>query len=417
MEHSQASGAFDLAGVTPLLSGLRILELGHFIAAPFATRVLADLGADVIKVEPPGTGDPVRQWGRQVEGGSIWWSLHGRNKRCVTADLRSPAGRDLVRKLVRSVDAVVENYRPGWLEKQGLGPDVLASERDGLVIVRISGYGQTGPQAHMAGFGVIGEAKGGLRHLCAHPGQSDVPPVRTGVSIGDNIAGLFGAIGALAAVIDQRASGRREPRILDVALGESVLTMLEGILPEYSYDGSIRQPAGSRIETASPSNAYRSSDGAWVLVAANSDYLFRTLCLLMGQPDLSDDPRFRTNPSRVANNEALDAIIGQWVHGLTADAVIDQLEAANIPASKVYTVVDIANDPQYRARDMVAEVDDPRLGKTLHPGVVPVVQGLDRKSQIRWTGPAIGAHNREVYRELAGLSEADLTALEREGVI
>ena len=403
--------------VTPLLSGLRVLELGHFIAAPFATRTLADLGADVIKVEQPGEGDPVRSWGRQVEGGSIWWTQHGRNKRCVTADIRSARGRELVLDLVSHCDVVVENYRPGRLERLGLGPDRLAARRAGLVIVRISGYGQTGPQAHLAGFGVIGEAKGGLRHLCAHRHLEDVPPVRTGVSIGDSISGLYGAIGALAAVIDQRASGRREPRVLDVALGESVLTMLEGILPEYAYDGSVREPAGSRIETASPSNAYRAADGAWVLVAANSEVLFAALCDLMGQPELESDPRFTSNPARVANNAALDEIIGAWVATGTSDDIVGRLEEANIPASKVYTAADIAADEQYRARKAVTEVADPRLGPTLHFGVVPVVEGLDRDAQIRWPGPAIGAHNDDVYRELAGLDGAALAQLKEEGVI
>ena len=410
------------APAAPLLAGLRILELGHFIAAPFATRVLADLGADVIKVEPPGEGDPVRGWGKQVEGGSIWWTLHGRNKRCVTADLRSEKGRELVKTLARQSDIVIENYRPGRLERLGLGPDVLAADRadgrDGLVIVRISGYGQTGPQARLAGFGVIGEAKGGVRYLTGYPKSvSELPPVRVGVSFGDSIAGLYGALGALAAILSQRQTGNRGPRILDVALGESVLTFLEGIVPEYSYDGSIRQPAGSRIETASPSNAYLTKDGDWVLIAANSEVLFRELCKLMGQPDLAQDPRFNSNPSRVANNAAIDEIISAWTAGLAADAIVDLLEEANIPVSKVYTVADIASDAQYRARDMIAEVDDPRLGKVLHPGVVPVVEGLDRNAQIRWPGPAIGAHNREVYTELAGLSPDEVAALEKEGVL
>ena len=403
--------------IQPLLAGLRVLELGHFIAAPFATRTLADLGADVIKVEPPRLGDPVRSWGRQVEGGSFWWTIHGRNKRCVTADIRTERGRDLILKLVEQCEVVIENYRPGRLERLGLGPDVLAKHRPGLTLIRISGYGQTGPQAHLAGFGVIGEAKGGIRHLCAHRHLEDVPPVRTGISLGDNIAGLYGAIGALAGVIDQRASGRQEPRILDVALGESVLTMLEGILPEYAHDGSVRQPAGSRIETASPSNAYRASDGAWVLVAANSETLFASLCELMGQPELKDDPRFKDNPSRVANNAALDELIGAWVRTAPSDELVDRLEAANIPASKVYTVADIAADEQYRARKAVTEVEDPRIGRTLHFGVVPAVDGLDRDAQIRWPGPAIGAHNDDVYGELAGLNPDELVRLQEDGVI
>jgi crotonobetainyl-CoA:carnitine CoA-transferase CaiB-like acyl-CoA transferase len=408
----------DGAAIAPLLSGLRVLELGHFIAAPFATRLLADLGADVIKVEPPGDGDPVRKWGKQVEGGSIWWSLHGRNKRCVTIDPKTPEGRDLILRLTRECDVVVENYRPGRLERLGLAPDVLADQRPGLVIVRITGYGQTGPQAGLAGFGVVGEAKGGLRHLCAHTDEvSELPPVRTGVSIGDSVSGFYGALGALAAVIDQRASGRREPRIIDVALGESVLSLLEGILPEYSYDGTVRKPAGPRIETASPSSAYKSKDGQWILIAANSEALFRSFCALMGQPELADDPRFHDNPSRVKHNVEIDGIIGAWVATMTADAVVDLLEDANIPVSKVYTVVDIANDPQYQARDMIAKVADPRLGEVLHPGVVPVVEGLDRSAQIRWPGPAVGAHNADVYSELLGLTETEIETLAEKGAI
>jgi len=412
----------DTTPAAPLLAGLRILELGHFIAAPFATRVLADLGADVIKVEPPGKGDPVRSWGRQVDGGSIWWSLHGRNKRSVSLDVRAPAGQDLVKQLARHSDIVIENYRPGRLERLGLAPDVLGAdrpdERHGLVVVRISGYGQTGPQAKLAGFGVIGEAKGGIRHLTAHPSDvSDLPPVRVGVSFGDSIAGLYGAVGALAAVLNQRETQAKAPRILDVALGESVLTFLEGILPEYSYDGSVRRPAGSRIETASPSNAYKSADGEWVLIAANSEVLFKDLCRLMDQPHLADDPRFMDNPRRLANNEALDEIIGAWTGQQSADEVVDRLEEANIPVSKVYTVADIAKDAQYRARDMVSEVEDPRLGTVLHAGVVPVVDGLDRRSQIRWPGPAVGAHTDEVLQDLTSASADDIARLREEGVI
>lgn len=409
-------GAAD--GLAPLLKGLRVLELGHFIAAPFATRLLADLGADVIKIEPPGLGDPVRTWGKQVEGGSVWWSLHGRNKRCISVDLKSPAGREIVLGLVRQCDVVVENYRPGRLERLQLGPDVLADQRAGLVIVRISGYGQTGPQANLSGFGVIGEAKGGLRHLCAYGSEvAELPPVRTGISIGDSISGLYGALGALAAVIDQRASGRREPRVIDVALGESVLSLLEGILPEYSYDGSVRQPAGSRIETASPSSAYKSRDGQWVLIAANSEALFAGLCAVMGQPELARDDRFKDNPSRVANNPAIDAIIGAWAGAHDADTIVDMLDEANLPVSKVYDVADIAADEQYRARDMIAEVEDPRLGKVLQPGVVPVVEGLDRNAQIRWPGPDVGAHNAEVLSELLGLGDDRIQSLTQEGIL
>ncbi len=407
------------SSIEPLLRSLRVLELGHYIAAPFATRTLADLGADVIKVEPPGTGDPVRQWGRQeAGGGSLWWSVHGRNKRSVTLNLREPRARDIVLRLAARCDVVVENYKPGQLEKWGLTPAAFEQARAGIVLVRISGYGQTGPEAKRAGFGVIGEAKGGIRYLCAHPPQvSDLPSVRAGVSFGDSLSGLYGALGALAAVIDQRASANRAIRVLDVALGESVVTLLEGILPEYGRHGVIRQPTGSRIPVASPSNAYRSKDGHWVLVAGNSDPLFRSLANAMGQPQLADDPRYSSNQARLAHNDSLDTTIGAWVAGLAADDVLARLEDANIPSSKIYTAADIAHDTQYRDRKMVTTVHDPQHGDLLHPGVVPMVEGQDRDAQIRWTGPTVGQHTAEVYSELLGLTADELGEMRAAGLI
>jgi formyl-CoA transferase len=408
-----------MTGAAPLLATLRILELGHYIAAPFATRVLADLGADVIKVEPPGEGDPVRTWGAPLDGKSLWWSVHGRNKRSVTLDLRRPEGQALALKLVAQADVVVENYKPGQLERWGLGPDALEAVRPGLVMVRISGFGQTGPHAKRAGFGVIGEAKGGLRHLCAHPGDvSELPPVRTGVSIGDSITGLYGALGALAAVIDQRATGRKKVRVIDAALGEAVLSVLEGTLPEYGALGIVRQPTGSTVPTTAPSNAYRSKDGAWVIIGANSNPLWKALSALMGQPELAEDPRFVDNRTRVANARELDGLIGAWVGTLEATDAIDRLEGANIPASKVYTVADIASDPQFQSRKMVTAVADPEFGRDiLHPGVVPVVSDLDRDAQIRWPGAAVGQHNADVYGGLLGLSADDIGKLGETGII
>jgi formyl-CoA transferase len=402
----------------PLLKHLRILELGHFVAAPFCTRVLADLGADVIKVEPPGAGDPVRGWGLQVDGRSVWWSVHGRNKRSVSLNLRNPDARRIVLELAGRCEVVVENFRPGQLEKWGLGPERLQQARPGIVIVRISGYGQTGPEANKSGFGVIGEAKAGLRYLCGYPKEvTDLPPPRVGVSAGDSIAGLYGAIGALAAVLDQRASGAREARVIDVALGEAVLSLLEGCLPEYGLTGKIREPMGAGIATAAPSNAYRCRDGAWLLIAANSDPLFKALGEVMGQPELAHDARFMDNSNRLANVRALDALIGDWTRGLTSDEALERVEAANIPATKIYTIADVAADPQYRARRMVTEVDDPQLGRLLHPGVVPVVEGLDRDAQIRWVGPDVGQHNSEVFGGLLGYSAAELADMKEKGWI
>jgi formyl-CoA transferase len=403
--------------IQPLLRSLRVLELGHFIAAPFCTRVLADLGADVIKLEPPG-GDPVRGWGMQAGGRSIWWSVHGRNKRCITLDVRKPEGREIVLDLVQKCDVVVENFRPGQLEKWGLGPEELAKARPGIVLVRISGYGQTGPDAHKSGFGVIGEAKGGLRYIGGYPKDvTDLPPPRAGVSLGDSVAGLYGAIGALAAVLDQRSSGAKEARVIDVALGEAVLTLLEGALPEYGLTGKIREPMGSAINTAAPTNAYPCADGTWLLIAANSDPLFAALCRVIDRPDVAADPRFKDNRGRVEHVAELDAIISEWTRKLSSEEALERLEAANIPATKIYTIADVANDAQFRARRMVTSVEDPLHGTLLHPGVVPMVEGLDRDAQIRWTGPAVGHHNGEVYEQLLGYSRSRIAELREKGIL
>lgn len=407
-----------IGALAPLLRNLRVLELGHFIAAPFGTRVLADLGADVIKVEPPVVGDPVRGWGEQIKGQTLWWSVHGRNKRCVTANLKTPEGRKIVLDIAAKCDVVIENYRAGQLEKLGLGPADLNKARPGIVVVRISGYGQTGPDAPKAGFGVIGEAKGGLRYLCGYPRSvTDLPPVRMGVSVGDSISGLYGAIGALAAVLDQRASGNKEPRVVDVALGESVLSFLEGALPEHGWDGRVREPMGSRISTAAPTNAYLCSDGGWILIAANSDPLFKTLAELMGQPGLAAEARFKDNQSRVRNVEELDRIIGSWTATLASAEVEAKLDAANIPSTKIFTVADIAADPQYKARKMVTEINDPNLGPLLHPGVVPMVEGLDRDAQIRWPGPKVGEHNGDVLGTMLGYGADVIADYRKRGVI
>ncbi|MFY0612647.1 MAG: CoA transferase [Hyphomicrobiaceae bacterium] len=408
----------QLAGVEPLLRSLKVLELGHYIAAPFATRLMADLGADVIKIEPPGNGDPVRTWGMQVDGKSLWWSIHGRNKRSVTINMKHPDARALVLDLAGQVDVIVENYRPGQLEKWGLGPKDFETAKPGLVLVRISGYGQTGPEAPRSGFGVIGEAKGGLRHLCGYPDDvTDLPPVRTGVAIGDSVTGFYGAIGALAAVIEQRASGAKDLKLIDVALGESVMTLLEGQLPEYGKFGVVREPTGSWVSSAAPSNAYKSKDQAWVLVAGNSDPLFKSLSEIMEAPELVTDARFADNQARCENVIELDRLIGAWIAGQTADEALEKLDAVNIPSSKIYTIADVAADAQYRARKMVTEVEDPHFGSVLHPGVVPVVAGQDRDAQIRWTGPEVGEHTDDVLAELLNLGPDEIAVRRQAGLV
>ena len=399
----------------PPLHGLRVLELGHFVAAPFCTRLLGDLGADIIKIEPP-AGDPVRQWGEQVDGKSLWWSVHGRNKRSVVIDLKRPGARELVLRLAATCDVLVENFRPGQLDKLGLGKWDLQMARPGLIMARISGYGQTGPYRDRAAFGVIGEAIGGLRYLTNHPPQTHgLPPVRVGVSIGDSIAGLYAAFGIMGALWQRdRAGGDREARTLDVALTESIFSMMEAMLPEYGRLGKIKEPTGGGIATAAPSNAYPTADGAFMLIAANSEPLFAKLVTLMGRPDLVDDPRFQGNAARVENVAILDAMIADWSAKFAADELEERLAAADVPSSRAYTAADAAHDPQYRARDMVREVEDPLLGTILHSGIVPHVP--EGPGEIRWTGPSIGQHSEEVLRE-AGVTDAEIEALKQGGVI
>lgn len=401
-----------MAPDTAPLAGIRVLELGHYVAAPFATRLLGDLGADIIKIEPPG-GDPVRQWGARYKGSAPWWSVHARNKRCISLDLKKPEARAVVLDLIRSCDALVENFRPGQLAKMGLGEAELRAVKPDLVIARISGYGQDGPGRDQAAFGVIGEAIGGLRHLTDHaPGTSDLPPVRVGVSIGDSVAGIYAAFGVVAALLRRDRTGRGGD--IDVALSEAVFSLLEGALPEYGALGSVRQPSGGGIATAAPSNAYRSRDDIWMLIAANSDPLFRKLAALMGQPALADDPDYSGNQARCANVAALDRVIGDWSATMDAAALDAALAGAGIPHTRVFTVADIAADPQFRARQMVQEVDDPELGAILHPGVVPRMDGLS--PMPRSTGPAVGADNAEILRDLLGYDADRIAALQAEGV-
>ena len=398
------------------LAGLHVLEIGHFVAAPFCTRLLGDLGADVIKIEPL-TGDPVRQWGSQVEGKSVWWSIHGRNKRSVTLNLKHPKAAGIVLQLAGKCDALVENFRPGQLAKLGLGDQALQAVRPGLVIAHISGFGQDGPYRDRAAFGVIGEAIGGLRHLTDHPpGTSKLPPVRVGISIGDSVAGLYAAFGIMASLWQRdRQGGDGRGLSLDVALTDSILSLMEGLLPEYGSMGKVRQPTGSRIVTAAPSNAYPTSDGKWILIAANSDPLFARLAKLIGHPEMALDPRFSGNLVRVENVTELDAIIAAWTQSLSAEEIDRRLTLADIPCTRVYTAVEIAADPQFRHRGMVREVEDAQLGRVLHSGVVPHIP--QAPGSIRWPGPAIGAHTDEVLAELLGLATADIAALRKDRVI
>ena len=400
------------------LTGLRVLELGHFVAAPFGARLLADLGADVIKVEAPG-GDPVRQWGRQVEGaGAPWTSMHQRNKRSLVLNLKDPRAVEIVLKLVATCDAVIENFRPGQLAKMGLGREAMEAARPGIVIAQISGYGQDGVYRDRAAFGVICEAIGGLRYLTNHPpAMTDLPPARVGVSIGDSIAGLYAAFGIVAGLWarDRRDGGDGRGRTFDVALTESVLSMMEGMLPEYGVFGSVREPAGARIATASPSSAYPTSDGKWILIAGNSNPIFSRLAALMGRPELATDERFTGNALRVKHVDALDEMIGAWSITHTASDLDRMLAQADVPSTIAYTAAEIAADAQFRARGMVREVEDPQFGTVLHAGVVPHVP--DDPGGVRWAGPKAGQHTDELLAEIAGLGSEEIAGLRAEGVV
>lgn len=382
------------------LTGLRVVELGHYIAAPFATRLLADLGAEVIKVEPP-EGDPVRGWGSLKDGHPVWFSVHGRNKLSVTLDLKSDDGKAKLRKLCARADALVENFRPGYLERLGLGPAALHAINPKLIIARVSGYGQDGPYRDKPAFGAIGEAMGGLRHLTANPGQTDYPPPRCGVSISDDLAGMYAAMALVSACWGVKA-GNHEGRVVDVDLVSSVFSLMEGMLPEYGLFGWVRQPQGAAIKTAAPTNTYPCADGKWLCIAGNSDLIFRRLMAAIGRPDLAADPRMANNHGRCQNVELLDSAIADWTRTRTAKEAEDVLEAAEVPCSRLYDMKDCAEDPHFQARDIVMEVEDPLIGPVLHPAAPFRFDGTPARDMVRWTGPAVGAHNDHVFKELLG---------------
>ena len=392
------------------LDGIRVLELGQLIAGPFASRLLAEFGADVIKVEPPGTGDPLRKWRMLHDGTSVWWASQSRNKRSVTLDLRDPEGQDIARRLAAEADVVIENFRPGALEGWGLGWDTLHELNPRLVMLRVSGYGQTGPYRDLPGFGVIGEAMGGLRNLTGEPGRT---PVRVGVSIGDSLAALHGVIGILLALRHRDQQGG-QGQMIDVALYESVFNMMESLLPEYSVFGAVRQAAGSSLPGIAPSNAYRCRDGKFSLIAGNGDSIFRRLMEVIERPDLAADPALAQNDGRVANVERLDAAIGAWTAQHSLEEVLDHLNEARIPAGKIYDVADIATDPHYRAREMILDstLDD---GTPVQlPGVLPKLDATP--GTVRSRAPTLGQHTDEVLASL-GLDDAQRAALRERGVI
>ena len=392
-----------------VLAGVRVLELGQLIAGPFCGKTLGDFGAEVIKIEPPGQGDPLRKWRLLKDGTSVWWQVQSRNKQSVTLDLRVAEGQALLKRLVAEADVLIENFRPGTLEGWNLGWDVLSAINPGLVMLRVSGFGQDGPYRDQPGFGVVGEAMGGLRHLTGEPGRV---PVRVGVSIGDTLAALHGTIGVLLALYHRKVNGG-PGQVIDVALYESVFNCMESLLPEYSAFGAVRDAAGSALPGIAPTNAYKCIDG-YVLVAGNGDSIFKRLMQLIGRDDLAADPALAGNDGRVARVDELDAAIGAWAATRSVDAALEAMNGARVPCGRIYTVKDIAEDPHYRARDMIRRITT-RDGWELDvPGIVPKLSVTP--GAMRSTAPRLGEDTRAVLARY-GVSEAQFAELVAKNIV
>lgn len=398
---------------TGALDGIRVLELGTLISGPFAGRLLGDMGAEVLKIELPSSPDPLRTWGQaELDGHRFFWTVHARNKKAVTLDLRTGRGRELFLELVEMSDVIVENFRPGTLEKWNLGYDVLREHNRGIILVRVSGYGRTGPDAGKAGYASVAEAASGLRHMNGFPGG---PPPRLALSLGDSLAGMFAAQGALAALYRRSVTG--EGQVVDTALTESCLAIQESTIPDYDVGGVVRGPSGTRLEGIAPSNIYQSANGSWVVIAANQDTVFRRLCQAMGSPELATDERFVDHLARGRNQDELDKIIGDWAARREPHDIIATLSEAGVISGPINTVAEVVQDPQLQARNMIADHWDERVQRNVKgPGVVPVLS--DTPGTIRNGGSARpGQDNEEVFGRLLGLEGEQLAALRAEGVL
>jgi formyl-CoA transferase len=393
------------------LSDVRVIELGQLLAGPFCGQLLGDFGAEVIKVEEPRHGDPMRQWGREKPyGKSLWWPVVARNKKSVTCDLRTEDGQDLVRRLVRHADVLLENFRPGTLERWHLSPDELWEINPGLVLTRVTGFGQTGPYAARAGFGSIGEAMGGIRYVTGSAGEA---PSRTGISLGDSLAAVHATIGTLVALHERQRSKRGQ--VVDAAIYESVLAMMESMLPEWQLAGYQRERTGPVLPNVAPSNVYPTRGGDSVLIAANQDSVFARLAGVMGRPELATDERFATHSARGEHMAELDALIAEWTADLDADELLESLHQAGVPAGRIYRAKDMFADPHFAAREAIVSLPDPAFGQIAMQNVFPKLSASP--GAVRSVGPALGAHNDDIYRGLLGLGEDDLRRLSAAGVI
>jgi crotonobetainyl-CoA:carnitine CoA-transferase CaiB-like acyl-CoA transferase len=392
------------------LAGIRVIEIGTLIAAPFAARLLAEFGADVIKIEAPNDGDPLRRWRMMHEGTSLWWYLQARNKKSVCVDLKSPDGVDVIKRLARTADIFIENLRPGALEKLGLGWEVLHELNPDLTMVRISGYGQSGPYRDRPGFGAIGEAMGGIRYTT---GEANCVPARAGISLGDSLASLHGVIGALMSLLRVK-TGHGGGQVVDVSLVESVFNLMESLVPEYDLFGHVRPRSGGALPGVAPSNTYRTADGSYVVIAGNSDPIFKRLMRVIGRNELADDPALAHNDGRALQAAMLDGMIGEWTARYDIDIVLKILTEADVPAGRIYSAADIVADPHYRARQMLLRSELPDGTSVRMPGIVPKLS--ETPGVVRWIGPKLGEHTAEVLAEL-GFSDDQVDRMSKAGMV
>ena len=392
------------------LAGIKVIEIGTLIAAPFAARMMAEFGAEVIKIEAPVDGDPIRKWRKLHEGTSLWWYLQSRNKKSVSINLKSAEGIAIVKQLAAGADVLIENLKPGALEKLGLGWDELHALNPRLTMVRISGYGQTGPYKDRPGFGAIGEAMGGIRYTT---GEADGVPARAGVSLGDSLASLHAVMGALMSVLHVK-TGQGAGQVVDVSLVESVFNLMESLVPEYDLLGHVRERSGGALPGIAPSNTYPTRDGAYVVIAGNSNPIFKRLMNVIGRPDLAEDPAFAQNDGRAAQSALLDAAIAGWTSANSIENVLAALEETGVPAGRIYSAADIVADPHYLARGMILNAELPGGARVKMPGIVPKLS--DTPGEVRWQGPALGQHTAGVLAEL-GIAAADIQRMKNQGVV
>ena len=392
------------------LTGLKVIEMGQLIAGPFCGKIMAEFGAEVIKIEPPGAGDPLRKWRQLHNGTSLWWSLQARNKKSVTVNLRVPEGQEIIRKLAKDADILIENFRPGALEKWGLGYDKLSALNPKLIMVRLSGYGQTGPYKDRPGFGLIGEAMGGMRYVTGYP---DRPPVRVGASMGDAIAAMYGAIGALMALHHRNTNGGKG-QVIDVALYEAVFSLMESMLPEYAMTGFVRERTGSTLPGIVPSNSYVTKEGKYVVIGGNGDSIFKRFMIAIGREDMANDPALADNAGRFAHTEKIETVISNWCAAHPLEHVLSVLDKADVPSSSIYSIADIVHDVHYQARDMIQTHQLSNDQEISLPGIVPKL--VDTPGETKWLGPKLGEHTQKVLSGL-GYSEMQQNELRGRGVI